>query len=224
MPGGGSILGMLLSYRENMKLRKKSVYNKDYPLNRETSQRFSSYSKKLVVEEISKQKRDQIKERTIKTVHSRKVRFTLIFISLAVIFTSVTLITLNYVIKKTAEQRRYMQQQIYEKDKTYFDACIENGDTWSNQQQWDMAIKLYEDAVRTFPENYSAKVKLAGAHLSRCLAFEGYSDYTLGLLNNLIVSYPEGKELYELRLQYYLAKGKPELASRDAEKIMLLNQ
>ncbi|MFZ5942161.1 MAG: tetratricopeptide repeat protein [Bacteroidota bacterium] len=217
--GGGSILGMIISYRENMKMRKKSIFNgrEDFTDKRNTV--YDSCHQKLETEKLSDEKRNEIRERTLRAGQRSRRRILFLFVPLLLVFSLATVLILSSVNSGILRRNKKMQEEAWERKMEYFDFCIANGDGWFERQKWEKAVDHYENALSVLPGDYYASYRLCNAYLNLCLSRNSHCSEAGELLNELIAAYPDKTELYELRAKYFLFTGEIELANSDFGKI-----
>lgn len=224
MPGGGSILGMIVSYRDNMRLRKKSVYNRKEPFDPNKPTRYDSVYKRIEIKELSEEQRRQIKEKTISSNRKSGIRRAVAFVSIALILIIASLLFLSDIGSDISENSTNRTEELKRSEQKRFRAHLINGDGWCERHQWEKAIEQYDDAIRIYPDNYEVKRRLAYAYLNNCKGNKLDCYNALRIINELIDSHPGTKELYELRIEYFLYSGEIESANKDYEIIEKLNE
>jgi len=223
MPGEGSILGMIISYRENMRLRKKSrIFSKKDYFDQVDLRTLSNSHLQLDVRKLSEEELNIYKE---KAIRSRKRNNRILLLTILLITVPVSLLVFkvsNLIIKGDSHvESRQMPMEVRE-DKFYF--YLTDADHWAEQNNWNNAIYQYKNAVNLSPNNYLANYRLARAYVYNCKLNGESCDEAISQLNKLIELFPEKASLYHLRAEHYNNISMPEMADADYEKEeMLLN-
>ena len=225
MGGEGSILGMIISYRENMqKRRKKSMFARDRKFDSEDIAIYNHLKYKLDVKKLSEEElkiyRDKI------AGYNKKIKRRQIAILLAIIIPiSAGIYGLaQLVIVKGPNTVEIKDQTAIQKKREDFVFYINDGDQWAEQQKWKNAIYQYENAIKLFPNDYMGNYRLARAYVNDCRSNNKSCDKALDLLNLLISKYPKKVSLHELRAEYYISLGLIEYADADYEIIEKINE
>ena len=221
MPGGGSILGMIISLRNNRQLlRKKNRFGKrrmfsgDDPTtlthNKNTPLEF-----KHISENELEEFRLKIRERNRNNLRRRIIGITLIFIALGF---GIYWLTVR-IDRELVRIRREAEIASYEANKFKYDLFVKDGDIYVLRSRWAEAIFEYRKALVIFPDIYEANYKLADAYMKSCMNDNMYCIEGKKHLDKIIALYPEEVKLLEIRATLFLAAGDTEKAFADYDRI-----
>lgn len=220
MPGGGSILSMVVSLRNNNKmLRRKNIFEKGRRMDDPEMTTYKSRHRPIEEKHLSESElniirekvREQNKKRLRKSIKVSVLVFSFVFLLVYIgsIKISETIVSRNQV---TAEM-------LLEQKKAEASSRIQQGDFLVTQTMYGEAIFHYKKAVELFPESFKANARLANAYMKSCLEDYTYCDEGKRHLDRIIDLFPEDIKLLEIRATLFLAADQPEKANRDYEKI-----
>jgi hypothetical protein len=219
MGGAGSILGMIQSYRDNMRQLRKSAFRNKDRIEETKFVRHDSNGQKIKVKHLSEEERQKFINQTIENSRKSRRRVLFIFVSVAVLIMTLSFFLLSSLSDRVVQNRKDRQQFLNASKQHLYIEHITNGDGWCDRQKWDKAIAEYKKLEYIFPNDYLVKFKIAYATSHNCLNNDYSCDEAISRLDELIKEYPLEKDLYELRAKVFIAIGESELASMDYEKI-----
>ena len=219
MGGAGSILGMIQSYRDNMRQLRKSAFRNKDRIEETKYVRHDSKGQKIEVKHLSEEERQKYINQTIENNRKSRRRVISIFVSVAVLLLTLTFLFLSSLSDKVVQNRKDRQQFLNANKQDIYNEHMANGDGWCDRQKWDRAIAEYSKLRYIFPNDYLVKYKIAYASAHNCLNNNFICDEAIIRLDELINEYPLEKDLYELRAKVFIAIGESEQALKDYEKI-----
>jgi len=203
--GAGSILDMIIRYRNNIKmLRKKSIFKREYSFTELKNEYLKTYKGQVSYKTATKEQLAFFRQKFIKQKRMQLIG-TLATFFLVICCTYLTIIFIlplssqndtQAMTNKNIEQEKLMTKK--EKDEKYL-FFITDGDNWLKQNHWHNAIFQYKKALELYPNSYDANYRLALAYSYRCY-FEklNCADGKI-LIDKLIMSYPDSMNLFNLR-------------------------
>ena len=214
--GGGSILGMIISYRNNRNmLRKKKAYGPKRKFDDPNKYTLDNSIGKIDTKPLTESERMKYHE-IAKKINQRSRRVTiLVSIAAFVLFSTGVLWIAKSVNLNSPPAVQEELPYNFQTDSEKFDFYISEGDYWFNEQYWDLAFDEYKKALILFPDDYTANYKLVTALLNDCLMNNNNCIDAQSRLNSLIGKFPSKAELFELRASYYISRGETEKAAMD---------
>jgi len=219
MGGAGSILGMIQSYRDNMKRLRKSVFQNKSRFEETKRIRYDSSGQTIEIKPLTEEDRQKFIKKTIENNRRSRRRVLSIFVSVAILLLISSFFLLSSLSDNVVQNRKDRQQLLNVNKHDLYNEHMTNGDGWCDRQKWDKAIDEYKKLQYIFPNDYLVKFKIAYATVHNCLSSDYDCGEARGRLDELIEEYPAEKDLYELRANLFIAIGEPELAAKDYEKI-----
>jgi len=225
MGGEGSILGMIISYRENMqKRRKKSMFDHDRKFSSDNGPAFNHPSLKLDIEKLTDEELKIYRDRAIrynKMISRRRIAlFVILIIPITFIIYGISRSFTHDDVSIIEIQNKKSDQELHED----FIFYLTDGDYWANLNKWNNAIYQYKNALNILPKNFLVNYRLARAYVFNCKSNHQTCNEAMNLLNYLITNYPGKSSLYELRAEYYISVGLQEKANRDYQTIENLSK
>jgi tetratricopeptide (TPR) repeat protein len=221
MPGGGSILGMIISLRNNKQLlRKKSKYDKrrifsgDDPATLSHGKNTPLEFKHISGKELEEY-RKKIRERNRINLRRRIIGTTLVLVLVGFGLFRLTV----GIDRELVRFRREAEAATYEQNKFKYDLIVRDGDNYVLRAEWAEAIFAYKKALVIFPDMYEANFKLADAYMKSCMHDNMYCSEGKKHLDKIIALYPEEVKLLEIRATLFLAAGETEKALADYDRI-----
>ena len=202
MPGGGSILAMIQSLRNNKNLlRKRGLFNRERSFFDRKKEYHRAGNAKLDFKKVSKEDLQIIRKRIIK---QRKVKLIKNW-SITIIFFSV----LGFGVLKMIGAFDVDQTKIKNTDRldlviNYedYNFFIAEGDRWMRLKHWDNAIYQFKKAVELLPIDYDANFKLATAYSNKCQPNHEDCKVGIELTIQLLEIFPNDTGLINLHRLY----------------------
>jgi len=209
---GGHIAGMVISLRNNLKLRKRaSVFDKDKSFS-ETTTTHDALHKTLEIKHLSEGEKAYFRNKTI-TENKKENRIRWIIVAFMAMF----VIAGSYFIVEAvgSKQARRAELQL-QSDRQNHDLYVRRSLNFAVDKKWPEAIYELKQALLLFPDNYDTKMLLANTYTSAC-ADGSYCSKGIKYLTYLIAEYPGNHKLYEMRSAMYFSLGETDNALEDLE-------
>lgn len=204
MSAGGSISHMVVTLRNNRNLRRKRSYlNQPYYSKIRREYQIAAGGS-LGSKRISKEEMSLIRKKVLNKRRKDKLKIQIISIIL-----SIAIISFGFYINNEAEKDRIIRKanlriEQIEINKSNYLSFIKTGDNYLKQQKWDYALVSYHRAFTLFPKRFDARYRLALAYAYRCQNKRVYCDKGKKVYNQLILEFPDNKELLKLEEYYVL--------------------
>jgi tetratricopeptide (TPR) repeat protein len=221
MPGGGSILGMIISLRNNKQLlRKKNRFDRRRMFSGDDPQNLiyggnTPLEFKHISENELEEFRIKIRERNRKNLRRRIIGSTLI---LFIVGFGIYWLTIN-IDRELVKIKREAELATFEQNNFKYDLLVRSGDNYVLRSEWAEAIFEYRKALVIFPDIYEANYKLADAYMKSCMNDNMYCSEGKKHLDKIIALFPEEVKLLEIRATLFLAAGETEKALADYDRI-----
>lgn len=208
MGAGGGIQNMIDSYRNNMRmLRKSRLFKKGNTIFENNDISSHSGDQKLVYKKADKVWLEKFRQKLIKEKRIEMIRTTIFFLILLLAVTFLVIRFSGVSFSRTKHDMLEQQQAAYRDQKARYDYYIGLGDEWLFKKNWQFAISDYQMAARILPDEYEAKFKLARAFVYACLETNYNCQEAVNMLAELKQQYPDKKEIFELMAEYYTGIG-----------------
>jgi tetratricopeptide (TPR) repeat protein len=199
MPGGGSILAMIQSLRNNKNLlRKRGLFNRARSIYDRRKEYYRAGKAKLDFKTVSKKELLIIRKRIIKQRKLDALKNWIIAISIGLVFGFGTYKSIAYYQKNKSGTEIVKEIDLREKLRNYY-FFISDGDLWIKKRHWDNAIFQYKKALELFPDDYSTLYKLALAYNYNCSNENEDCDSGLKLTKRLLIYMPNDSALIEIK-------------------------
>jgi tetratricopeptide (TPR) repeat protein len=219
MGGEGSMLHMILSYRNNRKLRsKKTIFEKEKTFGESTTTTNAAH-KEIKVKHLSP---DEIKYFQNKYNIIRRKNFVsklLISIGLLVFLGSISIFIFGKIEHSWSERHHRKEMIQYSKDLEHYNIYIKRAERYESENSWPEAIFELKHALLIFPDKQEANLKLADTYLKACTNANIYCNDGIKFVSSLINKYPNNNKLYELRAILYNSIGDTDNANKDYEMV-----
>lgn len=217
--GGGSILAMIIQYRNNMKMLRKTVFNRRDKSFLGSDASAGKYRKTEL--EFKHASQEEILALRKKLKHESKralIRNLLIltpFVALSIYMFFAIVRALE--LQKPGEQAEFYDE-VGEKRSRYLH-FVNEGYVWLEKKHWHNASWQFKTAAEILPDELPARLGIAKAMVYSAIEnnMNSEQDYkpVLNYLSDLINDFPAHPGLYELRAQYYTFLGWNERAGSD---------
>lgn len=198
MGGEGSIMGMIVSLRNNNKLLRKTnpfQRNRSFGKLRDDYIKYSYPKGKVESKSISKHELEEIRKRVILENKRENLKI--------IIFTSIALLVIvgvaSAIFIHFRNNNQLLQQRILKQNTEQYLDYISDGDKWLEKKRWNKAIFQYLLAKKIFPNEYNVNYRLVLAYGNNCKFELIGCKPGLDLLNKLKNQFPEKSELINVQ-------------------------
>jgi len=200
MGGGGSIQGMNNSLNNNKKLlRKKSLFKKERSFLNLKRAYFKAAEGEINVRNATKEQLAAIRKKVLNQ-RRRENRILTAIASSVILLTSFLLYPHISAAVKNPPSTNNAEQVHSAQDTEDFNFYISEGDKYLKQSKWHNAVFQYKKAVELFPSEYDGMYRLAYAQVYRCRNTGVNCISGRELVDKLLKSYPDKKELIDLKI------------------------
>jgi hypothetical protein len=215
----GNIQQMINTLRDNKNLlSKESRFKKEWGLAAIGKNYTKKESGQLYFKSPTKKERLEVRRDILVRRKGERLAMFALWLALFIFVVSATF----YILSMDAPAVSPVKKRTYPSDEptpdmqyTYF---IQTGDKWMGQNKWYNAAFEYKKALEVYPGNYTAKYRLATTYAYHCQTEGTNCEAFISLINGMVSSYPDKKELFELRASYYYNLGDSVLAHNDLAK------
>jgi predicted Zn-dependent protease len=208
MGAGGSIKNMIDSYRDNMRmLRKTRLFKKGNTIFEKEVSATHTGNQKLVYKKADRAWLEKFHE---KLRREKKAEVTRLVIVMLIMFSIAGFLVVRFSgfsFDRAGRTLREKQEAAYRDQKARYDYYIVLGDEWLYQKKWHNAISDYKISLGIIPDAFEARIKLARAYAWSCRETNYYCEEAVNLLEELNRQFPKSLDVYELMAEYYAGTG-----------------
>lgn len=216
MGGEGSIMHMIVSYRNNTALiRKKRLFKGGKSYFRAKEAYRKAAGGELAFRTATPHERAIIRSKIKKEYRREKIIIALIAL---LIFSIAIWLTVQFWPLNPAPKKIH-SITITTSDFIEFNKYMDEGDKWMEKNKWFNAIYEYDKGYTIILENHSS-ISQKGLRLEYQDRFENVNPSdVLSRVSDLIIKYPRRIELYKFRAEYLERTNMPHWAEPDYKKI-----
>jgi len=219
MGGEGSMLHMILSLRNNKKLRsKKSIFEKQKSFFDSTATS-NAINKKIEVKHLTQEEIEYFREKSIRMRRKYFINKFIVSIILISILAFISAFLINTISEQHYNKIQRAKEIQYSKDIEHYNIYLKRAANFESDGDWPEAIFELKHAIVIFPEKIEANIKLADTYIKACTEANIYCDAGIEFISKLINKYPDNNKLYELRAILYNSVGENEKANNDYKMI-----
>jgi len=215
MGSEGSILSMIIRYRNNMNLLRTTRFGKSgNRFRRAKKEYYRAASGKLNFKKATPEQLHAIRQK----IKKQKRNNALVFISLLVVILPLIAFGIYKMVSNanTYNLRAFERHAVLQKTNSEkLSAYISTGDSLFKLNDWAAAYYFYSQAQKIMPNSYDIEYRLALAKTSQC-AHKRMGCVEAGeRLEKLIEIFPDSADLYRLRITKSYTQGDTASADRD---------
>lgn len=195
--GAGSVMDMIVRYRNNMNmLRKKSLFKKKSSLFEDAAQQTSGIQRPLHFKRASPEQLISLRRR----LQKERKRNRLLTILFVFIILSATLYGAFHLLPsgKSAAEVAWQRENDQKRHDLYL-YYLQDGDHWLSKRNWFNAVYQYKKAAEVYPGEFDALFRLAMAYTYQCEAEDENCEKAQALVERLIKVQPQNTKLLSLQ-------------------------